>query len=332
MISPAFDQLDRDLTHALQIDGRASFNKIAEVLGTSDSTIARRYRRLYSSGLLHVVGSVNLSRLGYVAWTIRLQCPPDASGAISDALARRSDTFWVHLLSGGTEIACSTQARADGTGDTLLLQKLSRTSRVVSVRAHSLLQGFASPGEWSGLVSLSPEQVEALRPGPPADADIAPPALVQEDQPLLEALSQDGRAAYGELAHVTGWSESTVKRRMEQLRRSAVLRYEVDLPVSALGYHAEARLWMSVRPSALVSAARSLAQHPEVSFAAVTTGPTNLMASVICRDADDLYRYLTERVASLEGVHNVETATVDRTVKRAGAALPSAAFRGHEAP
>ncbi|MER7770507.1 AsnC family transcriptional regulator [Kitasatospora sp. NPDC096140] len=330
MDSPVFDKLDRDLAHALRIDGRAPFNKIADVVGVSDSTIARRYRRLYSAGLLRVVGTVNLGRLGYMPWTIRLQCPPDASGAIAANLARRSDTFWVHLLSGGTEIACSTQARAGGSGDTLLLQRLSRTARVTSVRAHSLLQGFTAPGEWSGLDSLDPEQAEALRPAR-VEADPAPPVLAQEDQPLLEVLSRDGRAGYGELADATGWSESTVKRRMEFLRRTEVLRYELDLPVSALGYQAEARLWLSVRPSALVSVAQALGAHPEVSFAAVTTGPTNLMASVICRDASDLYRYLTERIGALEGVHTVETATVDRTLKRAGAVLPSAAFRRTDA-
>lgn len=327
MNSLAFDKVDRDLAHALQIDGRVQFNRIAEVLGVSDSTVARRYHRLYSAGLLRVVASVNLSRLGYVPWTIRLQCTPDAAGGIAAALARRTDTFWVHLLSGGTEISCGTQARTGGgSGDSLLLHKLSRTTRVVSLSAHAMLQGFASPAQWSGLTSLSPEQAEALRPEP-AGADDAPTDLSPEDHSLMEVLSRNGRAALGELADATGWSESTVRRRMDHLRRTGVLRYEVDLPMSALGYRAEARLWMSVRPSELVATAQALAAHPEVSFAAVTTGPTNLMASVVCKDHPDLYRYLTERVASLEGVHTMEVATVDRTVKRAGSTLPSEAFR-----
>ncbi|MEU5576756.1 AsnC family transcriptional regulator [Streptomyces huasconensis] len=320
------DKVDRDLVHALQIDGRAPFNKIAEGLGVSDSTIARRYHRLYAAGLLRVVASVNLSRLGYVPWTIRLQCTPDAAAGIAAALARRADTFWVHLLSGGTEISCGTQTRPGGDGGSLLLHKLSRTTRVVSVRAHSMLQGFASPAHWSGFASLTDEQAEALRPEPLASDD-GPTDLSQEDHALMDVLSRNGRAGFGELADATGWSESTVRRRMDHLRRTGILRYEVELPMSALGYHAEARLWLSVRPSELVATAHALADHPEVSFAAVTTGPTNLMAAVICRDHSDLYRYLTERVASLEGVHNVETATVDRTVKRAGSALPSDAFR-----
>ncbi|MYR89980.1 AsnC family transcriptional regulator, partial [Streptomyces sp. SID685] len=43
-----YDELDRRLVHALQIDGRAPFSTIAEALGVSDRTVARRYARLRS--------------------------------------------------------------------------------------------------------------------------------------------------------------------------------------------------------------------------------------------------------------------------------------------
>jgi DNA-binding Lrp family transcriptional regulator len=109
---------------------------------------------------------------------------------------------------------------------------------------------------------------------------------------------------------------------MDHLRRNGVLTYMVDIAPSALGLHAEARLWMSVRPSAVVKVARTMAGHPEVSFVAVTTGSTNLTAAVNCRDNADLYRYLTEQVSALDDVSSVETAPVIRTVKRAGAVLP----------
>ena len=70
------DDVDRSLVHALQVDGRAPFGRIAEVLGVSDQTIARRYRRLRSAGALRVVGSVDARRLGYASWAIRLRCAP----------------------------------------------------------------------------------------------------------------------------------------------------------------------------------------------------------------------------------------------------------------
>ena len=50
------DDIDRKMIHCLAVDGRASFSEIAAVLGVSDHTVARRYRRLRSAGVFRVVG------------------------------------------------------------------------------------------------------------------------------------------------------------------------------------------------------------------------------------------------------------------------------------
>ncbi|WP_272924802.1 MULTISPECIES: Lrp/AsnC family transcriptional regulator [unclassified Streptomyces] len=142
------------------------------------------------------------------------------------------------------------------------------------------------------------------------------------DRSLFDLLSQDGRASCIELAAATGWSESTVRRRLTTLRRAGVLTFLVDISPAALGFRSEARLWMSVRPSRLTAVASAMARHPEVSLVAQTTGPTNLLAAVNCRSSLDLARYLTERIASLDAIHTLETAPVLRTVKRAGSLLP----------
>jgi DNA-binding Lrp family transcriptional regulator len=323
MESVILDDVDRAVVHALHVDGRAPFGRIAEVLGVSDQTVARRYRRLRTAGVLRVVGGVDRMRLGHTSWAIRLRCAPDVSGPIAVALARRPDTFWVHLLSGGTEIACGTMARTDDERDALLLQRLPRTGRVSSVTAHSLLHLYVGgPATWPGITgALSAGQIERLRPDVPAAPGDEPVVLDDGDQLLLAALSLDGRAGHAELAGVTGWSESTVRRRMERLRACGVLYYDVDIPPAAFGMRTEARLWMSVRPAELASVGHAMAGHPEVSFAAAITGPANLMAAVACRDDQALYRYLTERVGALDGIDRLETAPVIRTVKRAGALL-----------
>ncbi|HEX8868129.1 MAG TPA: Lrp/AsnC ligand binding domain-containing protein, partial [Lentzea sp.] len=64
--------------------------------------------------------------------------------------------------------------------------------------------------------------------------------------------------------------------------------------------------------------AEALARQPEVALAAITTGPANVLAKVVCRDIDALYTYLTERVATIDGIERMETAPVIHTVKRAG--------------
>ncbi|GAA0279127.1 Lrp/AsnC family transcriptional regulator [Cryptosporangium japonicum] len=317
--SVTLDEVDEGLVHALQVDGRASFRLVGEVLGVSENTVARRYRRLRTAGLLRVAGTLDGAALGYSAWTIRLQCLPDAAAPIAGALAARPDTSYVYLLSGGTEISCSVRTRSAEESEALLLRTLPRTARITAVSAHLLLAGYALPDDWAGPARLTEDQVARLTPHHDATEPVTPgPA----DQVLLDRLAADGRTTHAELAAATGWSEPTVRRRLSGLRRSGLLRFLVDVPPHVLGFHAEARLWISAQPSKLDEVASALATHPEASLVALTTGPTNLLAAVNCRDSADLARYLTRRIGSLDAIRTLETAPVIRTLKRAGTVLP----------
>ena len=64
-----------------------------------------------------------------------------------------------------------------------------------------------------------------------------------------------------------------------------------------------------------------IAAHPEVPFAAATTGPTNLVVSAVFRDNRHLYGYLTSSLADLPGLQSVETLPMIRTLKRVGRAV-----------
>ena len=317
MDSVTLDGLDHQLIQALQTDGRAPFSRIAEVLGVSDRTVARRYRRLRETGAARVVAQTDPWRSGEVRWYIRIRCTPDSALAVAGALARRPDTFWVQLMSGGTEVNCVTQVSSAEERDALLLQKLPRTPRVVAVSAHCLLHLFFGGAlEYPVLVdALSPAQVDALRPEI-RPGDTVP--LDDGDRRLVRALGEDGRAGFPELAAATGWSESTAKRRLEHLRRAGVLYFDVDLDPLPLGFEAPAILWLSVPPADLAEVGAAVAAHPEVAFVAATTGATNLVASVVCRDVRALYRYLTERLGTLPAIRSIETTPIIRTLKGAG--------------
>jgi len=316
------DALDRQIIHILAIEPRASFRTIADVTGISDQTAARRYRKLCEDAGLRVLAVPDGSRLGWTDWFIRLQTTPGGADSIAEALARRPDTRWVHLASGGTEIICTLQARTEEQRDALFLHGMPGSRRVTQISAHSILHNF-NPGPWREATrALSPGQLDKL----PRDArlesehpqGVGRDVLLAEDEPLLAELARDGRASNAAIAAAIHWHESTVRRRIEELRRSGLVYFEVDIDNRVQGFNAHALLWLSVEPARLEEAGRALATHPEIPFAAATTGPANLVASAVFRDTRHLYEYLTGELARLPGVTSVETAPIIRTLKRTG--------------
>lgn len=142
--------------------------------------------------------------------------------------------------------------------------------------------------------------------------------LSPADSALLRALSQDGRADLGRLASATGCSESTVRRRIGQLRDSGVLAFEVEIDPALFGYPIEALLWLDVPPAGLGAVAEALAGHQQVAFAALTTGPSSVFVMVECRSVSGLHAYVTDELAALHGITRIESAVTQRRTKRAG--------------
>ncbi|MFJ2742843.1 Lrp/AsnC family transcriptional regulator [Streptomyces sp. NPDC087440] len=315
MESHGFDELDRQLLHALEVDARASFSRIASVLRVSDQTVARRFRRLCTEGQVRVVGVRDHVVHGQESWMLRLRCTPDSSDTIARALARRSDTAWIALTSGGTEIGCMTRARTRGEHEELLLGKLPRTPRIVEIRAYQLLHRFyGGPEGWLRKSdALAPDQAEALRPRYEADGSAR---ITPDDEPLVAALERDGRATFAELQKATGRSESALRRRLDALQASGALFVDVQFDSERIGHTSAALLWITAAPSALATVGAALATHPEVAFASAAAGPCNVLAVVLNRDTEALYTYLSEKIGRLEGVQHVECTPVLRRVKQ----------------
>jgi DNA-binding Lrp family transcriptional regulator len=296
---------------------------------SSDQTIARRYRRLAEAAGLRVFGLIDGPRAGWVDWLVRLQAAPGSARRIADTLAQRPDTRWVRLYSGGTEIVCTLQARSPEQRNALFLRGLPGSRHVTAITAQSILHVF-SPVAYAGHASaLSAAQLAALReaaPDPaagrlPEDDEAAPGAaastvLRDEDGPLIAALARDGRAPVADLAAATHWHESTVRRRIDELRRAGLLYFDIDVDDAVLGVSVNLMLWLKIEPASLDAAGRAIAGHREIPFVAATTGPTNLAVSAVFRDTAALYAYLTTRLADLPGLQSVETAPIIGTVKR----------------
>ncbi|MFJ8621348.1 Lrp/AsnC family transcriptional regulator [Kitasatospora sp. NPDC093550] len=336
------DDLDRALVHALRVDGRAPFSRIAAVLDVSPQTVARRYRRLRAEAGLRVVGLADPQQVGRTQWLLRLTAGPQAAQNLAQALVRRSDTAWVKLSSGGTEITAIVDTGPGPDGHSLLLRDIPRSAAVTDVAAHCLLHTYrGGPSAWPvSTEALTEDQQARLRPTAPdlpatdlpatdlptmSPSSVSAPAtsrpradLDEADHTLLGALHRDGRTPLGDLAAATGRTPATIGRRLAELRSDGTVFLDVELDARLLGADMQALLWLSVAPAHLDRVGRALATHRELAFVAATTGPSNLAALALCSDPADLHRYVTQRLGAVPEITALESAPVLRTLKAAG--------------
>lgn len=316
--------IDRRIVQCLQYDGRAPFRRIAEVLDVSEQTVARRYRALHTGGMVRIRAVPDSRATAQQRWFVRVQCRPDAANALADAIAGRDDVAYVSTTSGGSEIVCVAFTDPDSPQSSVLA-RLPRTSQVLSFTAFAVLHmHVSSTSKWLAYDDpLTPDQLTALRSSRTSaetfrQASNAEPMFRDEDAPLLAELARDGRMGVVALTKATGWPQSRVSTRLEELLSSGALHVAVDLAPAQFGFHASAYLWLTVTPGDLDATGNALSLHPETTFAAAVTGAANLLLAVTCRNTEALYTYLTTKIGPLSAVRQVEVVPVLHRLKQSG--------------
>ena len=318
------EPLDGKILHALQLSPRVAFRRVAGVLDVPEQTVARRYRKLRRDGVVRVAGLIDPRVYGECQWVVRVQAKPDDLPRLTEALVRRPDVTHANVLSGWTELVCVIQAPLGEGGDGLL-RRLPRTSAVLGLDISLILHQFGerASSQWTayGHTLTDEQSAEMLRDAEGGGATGRPASPTDEDGTLFEALAEDGRAPHARLAELTGWSPARVKRRIAALEAAGTLVYDVDLLPDRLGFNINAMLWLTVAPRHLAAVGEQIAAHDEVATVVAVSGRYNLMAVIICRDVDHLYRYLAEGLASIDHIQNYEISIRARRLKQAASLI-----------
>ncbi len=311
----SLDQLEQRIAAALLAAPRASWRTIADCLDLSERTVLRRAAPLYGDGTLRATAVRNplyFPELTPVA--LRIRCRPSTIGAVARTLAHRPDTVWVEILGGGEEISVVLFLANAASRNGLLLRDLPATAAVTSWSTQQLIRVFPTAFAWTGGL-LTETELAQLRP-PTEPAKPAAPQPV--DAALIEALTADARASYGAIAARAGIGATTARRRIAAILDGQMIRLATELDLALLGIKTDALLWLTVPPAELERTGSTLSAHPQVRFAAATTGTSNLFIAVAAADRTGLYEFLTATLGPLTGDSAVETHPILSTVKRTG--------------
>ena len=140
------------------------------------------------------------------------------------------------------------------------------------------------------------------------------PQLDELDQHIIEALQDNGRVPFLQLARELGVSEATVRNRYQRLCEADVLQVVGVTNPLALGFDASALVGVRVAGSP-VEVANELAAWKETSYVIVTAGQFDLVVELICSDRLHLMDVVT-RMRQLEEVVSTETLVYLALVKQ----------------
>ena len=312
------DEIDRKIVCALQIDERASWRRIAEVLGEPERTVSRRGTALLGSGIVVVSAWSTPGPAAIVSVT----CTPQTVRIAAVALARRSDTTFTYTLTG--HVDCVTEIRTPaGSLPTLLFDDLPGTPGIVGMSTLPVMKYYRTGFEWHPNF-LSPKQVAELRDfvPPPQSPNDFTKILGSTDRAILRLLAGDGRLPNDKLARAAGISEPTARRRVDDLRRSGAIAMRAVIDPAHLGLPVEAILWIKAAPGEIDTIGEALLTHPGMRYIAAITGEYQIVADLIVASKEELHTVITQS-PMLNRAHSVVTTFVVTALKRSGVLSPN---------
>jgi len=144
---------------------------------------------------------------------------------------------------------------------------------------------------------------------------MAGPSLDHTDRSIIRELQVEGRMPYSQLAPKVGLSEAATRQRVNRLVDNGVVQIVAVTDPAALGMGFQAMVGISVDGD-VTSAAEALAEMAQVEYVVITTGRYDILAEVVCADADDLLTVVHGQIRSSPGIRSTEIFGYLRLVKQ----------------
>ena len=319
------DDLDRKILAALHMNGRASWTDIAQLIGTSTTTVARRAQQLFASGVVRVAVLPHLEHDGPVhVFMVRLTCAPGSQLKVAGLLASNPDIRFVTIVTGGYDIVFELVAPKHRDLFSMLVDFVHRIPGSLQSNADLVLHTYKVSYDWSSRV-LGDRPVPFAAPPMPHMCERD--HFDEVDREVLAAMRDDGRASFQSVAARLGISESTARRRLEAMLERGCASVATFIPAAALGYEAEILFWLSVEPSMLESVAERLSGERGVRVIASVLGQASLMCEVIMPTTADIHRFTSRTLAAVPGIQSWTAGVQVLTVKRGFLMVPWAEAR-----
>lgn len=344
------DELDLALINCLEVEPRAPWRRIGEVLEVDPVTVARRWQRLSETGTAWITGrpAGHHSPASCQA-IVEVDCAAADTYRTARWLALRPHVLSVEHTSGNRSLTALIAVPDLASLSRFLMESLGSVPGVRATRSHVVTQVFTTGDQWQLRVLDADQRARlamdrgrpvtrpasraasrsASRPADhPGHATRRPPD--EADRRLILALGRDGRAPLSELARETGLALSTVRRRLHNLleRQELTLRCDVAHPLA--GWPLTLWFWARTHPGDRETAPALVARMPGVRVClGLTGGEANLLLGIAAHSLYELPAVEARLAREAPRLTVLDSSVVLRFIKRMGRLIDDAG-RGTE--
>ena len=289
------DEIDRLLIDELIRDGRATYAKLAPIVGLSQAAVRTRVQRLLDEHIITITGRADPSSFGLGVFAFAFLEVSKEVDKVALLVSEIEEAVFVVAGAGRFDVLVEYRC-SDNDG---LLRALDRTRVLDGVRrVSSVTVLHYEKQDWTGIGNR--------------DAQPTPKPVVSLnhefddiDRQLLRGLMADGRATYSALAPTVGLSQAAVRDRVIDLLDSGIITIQAHPVPEATGIGGFAGLAVKAAGPVgpLASALNALS---ETTLVVRTLGRFDLLAEVWFESNDHLAEVL-DTLRGMPGMGSIDT-------------------------
>ena len=131
--------------------------------------------------------------------------------------------------------------------------------------------------------------------------------LDEIDQQIIDALRQDGRTPFSQIAEQLSVSPGMIRMRYNRLIEMGYLKVVAISNPLRMGFQTMAMIGVRVDGDKMLEAADKISNFEEVVYLVVTSGRYDILVEIMCRDHKHLLEFLTQKLYKVDGVRQSES-------------------------
>ena len=306
------DEKNRKILIELQRDARQADAVIARKLGLSEAAVRRRISRLIDEGVMRITAVAVPWKIGLdtVAF-FGIQAEIQKLDKVMDALAKLARIHWVSFTTGRFDIMTWATFHSHHEMANYIKKEIAAIDGIRMLESMFCLefrkrdQKILEDHQMNDEVLKEKGGAKKSRSNKKSSRQSV--MIDDRDLAIINALQDDARQSDAQISRQLKMSESTVRRRIQNMIQNDVISVAAVIDPLKVGYKIVAFIHIQANLSELDSICQRFAEMPRVHAVAFTTGWADIFLFATFRSHKELRDFATIYIANTPGVTRTET-------------------------